>query len=435
VIVDTDMGADDVMALSYVAARPDVDLRAVTVAGTGLAHCRAGVRNARGILARLGRGDVPVACGRETPLSGSVGFPAAWRARADSGFGLELPSVVADEAVFGLAVDLLTRSIASAPSPVSIILLGPATNLAGVLAARPDLAGRIATLTAMGGALAVAGNVAGSGVADANTTAEWNVFADPTAWQAVLGAGLRVTVVPLDATAAVPLTHETYLAIGANRDGAAARLVFELLEGDPELAAPGQFLWDPLAAVAAFDPAVVTLRPATVRIDQMPGSELGRLVEDPAGARVTIATGADLARFRAGFISTLNGGRPVQAVPNVEVNLSLAFDGARCNGTLPVTMRRGFVGLTFENRAAAGAGGGLLALNDGVSADEIVATAARDPERLPTLGRIVLSVSAEPGRSSADVGVVTRAGTYLVGCVTYEPNLLLVPAGTLEVAE
>jgi hypothetical protein len=125
----------------------------------------------------------------------------------------------------------------------------------------------------------------------------------------------------------------------------------------------------------------------------------------------------------------------MQAVPIAEVNLSLEFDGARCIGTLPATMRRGFLGLTLENRAAAGAAAGLLALNDGVTADEIVAMAVRDPERLSTLGRIVLSVTAEPGGSSADVGVVTHAGTYLVGCVTYEPNLALMPAGTLEVAE
>jgi Inosine-uridine preferring nucleoside hydrolase len=96
VVVDTDMSTDDVLALLYLLQRPGLDVRAVTVSGTGLAHCPAGARNALELLALTGHGDVPVACGRPTPLSGFNQFPAPWRAAADAFFGLELPPALRD---------------------------------------------------------------------------------------------------------------------------------------------------------------------------------------------------------------------------------------------------------------------------------------------------------------------------------------------------
>ena len=77
VIVDTDMSSDDVIALLYLLEDKGVDVRAVTVAGTGLVHRPQGGRNALELLALAGRTDVPVACGRGEPLAGLNAVPTA----------------------------------------------------------------------------------------------------------------------------------------------------------------------------------------------------------------------------------------------------------------------------------------------------------------------------------------------------------------------
>ncbi|HEX5823244.1 MAG TPA: nucleoside hydrolase, partial [Candidatus Limnocylindrales bacterium] len=66
VVIDTDMAADDWLAILLLLGRPDVDVRAITVTGTGEAHCAPGVRNARALVELAGKPPIPVACGRET---------------------------------------------------------------------------------------------------------------------------------------------------------------------------------------------------------------------------------------------------------------------------------------------------------------------------------------------------------------------------------
>src|SRR4026207_1300664 len=88
IILDADMGLDDMLAILYLASHPNVDIRAITVAGTGLAHCNAGVSNALGLVELSGQQDVPVTCGRETPLEGNHAFPTDWRRDADDASGV-----------------------------------------------------------------------------------------------------------------------------------------------------------------------------------------------------------------------------------------------------------------------------------------------------------------------------------------------------------
>src|SRR6185369_107354 len=88
VAVDTDLGADDIIAILYLLGRPEVDIVSVTVVGDGLVHCPTGVTNARAILAAAGRGDIPVACGARAPIAAAVAFPDAWRTQADGFYGM-----------------------------------------------------------------------------------------------------------------------------------------------------------------------------------------------------------------------------------------------------------------------------------------------------------------------------------------------------------
>jgi len=83
-IIDTDMAMDDWLAILYLLQRKDYDVVAITVVGTGEAHCAPGVRNARGLLALAGYKQIPVACGRETPFDGGHAFPDEWRTGVDT---------------------------------------------------------------------------------------------------------------------------------------------------------------------------------------------------------------------------------------------------------------------------------------------------------------------------------------------------------------
>ena len=87
-MVDTDMGADDILALLYLLGRPDVDVVGVSVVGDGIVRCPVGASNARAVLAAAGRTDIPVACGTDRPLAGQVAFPDAWRTQADGLYGM-----------------------------------------------------------------------------------------------------------------------------------------------------------------------------------------------------------------------------------------------------------------------------------------------------------------------------------------------------------
>ena len=298
VVVDTDMSTDDVLALLYLLGRRDVDVRAVAVSGTGIADCPAGARNAQALLAFVGRGDLPVGCGRPDPLAGANGFPPEWRARADELFGLKLPA--APRRRIGDAVEALRRGIESADGKVTVLSLAPMTDTALLLRSGRDLRDRIASIVAMGGAAAVPGNI-GPG----HERSEWNLWIDPVAAREVLGSGTPITLVGLDATNDVPATVYLWDVLDRHHAGARAAAAWKLMASSGMFAG-GQYLWDPLAAAAVVRPDVLTLARRRVSI-VMAGADAGRLVEDPRGAPVRLALGAERAVFERQFLAALIG--------------------------------------------------------------------------------------------------------------------------------
>lgn len=303
VVVDTDVGLDDLMALLYLLPRPDVTIAAITVAGTGLAHCEPGTRAVLGLIALTEAGDIPVACGRELPLQGTHTFPESWRADADRWYGLTLPQggAVAEET----AVELLIASIEAAPTQVVVLALGPYTNIAEVLQHRPELGEKVAMIYSMGGALDVPGNLGESDAGRENRVAEWNLYIDPHAAGVVLESGIPITLIPLDATNDVPITSRFYEALNANHTVPAANGVHELLSKNPHLMQGGFFFWDPLAAVLLTDESVATLETAELTIVEAEGPESSRTARTDNGATVRVAVSADRARFEQIFLATL----------------------------------------------------------------------------------------------------------------------------------
>src|SRR5215216_3394744 len=172
VILDVDMAHEDIFSALFLLSHPNVDLRAITVSGTGEVHCGPGVENALGLVAVSGHEDIPVACGRETPLAGTHEFPADWRQAADDAYGVSIPTGGAASHLS--AADLIIDIIQNAEEPITIVAVGPLTNIAEAMQKEAGLAANIEEIYIMGGAVKVEGNVGNSGVGIQNAQCEWS---------------------------------------------------------------------------------------------------------------------------------------------------------------------------------------------------------------------------------------------------------------------
>jgi inosine-uridine nucleoside N-ribohydrolase len=307
VVIDTDMGGDDAMAIVFLLRRPDVDVKALTVTGAGLAHCEQGVHNALRLLALAHRADIPVACGRTTPLQGTHAYPEAWRQQADLLNGVPLPEPKSSASTL-TAVQLLTSILEGSQRKVTVLALGNLTNLAEAFQAKPSLTGRVERLYVMGGAVSVPGNVGDSpGVTPPNPHAEWNIYVDPTAAARVFAVAPAM-LVPLDATNHVLVTEEFVQRLDKDRQTPEAEFVYRLLSSDMDYVRSGTyFFWDPLAAVSLAVEGVVTYEPRKVRVIVEEGESSGRTQEAQDGHAVQAGVSADRQKFEAAFLDTLNG--------------------------------------------------------------------------------------------------------------------------------
>ncbi len=343
-IVDTDLSSDDVVALLYLAQDRSVDLRAVTVSGTGLVECPGGARIAKDLLAVARRPNVPVACGPVLPLSGFNAVPAEWRGAADGFFGLTLPRARGDPQRD--AVALLRRAVAGAHGKVTVLELAPMTNLGAALRADTGLARHVRRIVAMAGAVAVPGNAPGHPVA------ETNAWVDPLAASVVLRSGAPVTLVPLDATNRVPATTFVAQALARYHYATpAATLAWEVVAATG-MANGGSYFWDPLAAAATLRPALV--HTSTRRLDVVTGgAQAGRLVPAARAApAVQVASAVDRPRFERDLLSTLVGGTRF-AIPVHRAQGTLVLDAGGCTYRGARRLTAGRVVLDTVNRTGA----------------------------------------------------------------------------------
>ncbi|MDJ0756047.1 MAG: nucleoside hydrolase [Ardenticatenaceae bacterium] len=306
IVIDTDMAADDWLAILYLLGRPDVDVQAITVTGAGEAHCSAGQRNALDLVALAGRPEIPVACGREVPLEGDHAFPTEWRERVDDLLGLKLPEN-SRKASSESAVEMLARIIQGSPHKVHLIVLGPLTNVGEVLEAEPALVKNLEMITVMGGAVEVGGNV-GSSSSIENEVAEWNIYVDPRAAAEVFGSGAPITLVPLDATNYAPLTMEFYKRLERDRTTSVAEFAYRVLAAQEENVGSGwYYFWDPIAAAIATEEGLGTYRDIPLIVVEEEGAESGRTLESERGSIIRVAMTADRERFEALFLDAVNG--------------------------------------------------------------------------------------------------------------------------------
>jgi pyrimidine-specific ribonucleoside hydrolase len=305
VIVDTDGGADDLMAIAFLLSRPDIHVEAITIVN-GVAHVPAGGRNVLRLLALAGHNDIPVYLGRQSPLFGTQEFPAERRATADELPGITLPEPKRSPDSRD-AADFLLKRLLDAAHPVQILALGPLTNLAEVFSHTPRAARTGRQLVILGGAVRVSGNLGDAGVFQTeNTSAEWNMFIDPGAAKIVFTSGAQIRLVPLDATQRVPVDMALFEQFTSRAGTPLAKFVAQVLATNRDQIRQGYyFARDVLAAAVLANPAVVTFRPLAIEISDKPG-EVGRTVEiKNRRPNSQVAIDADPLRFRDVFMIAL----------------------------------------------------------------------------------------------------------------------------------
>src|SRR4051794_4831417 len=262
VLIDTDpgmgtLGADpeDGLAITLALSSPELTVRAITCV-QGNVPVRHSLANATHLLELLDRGDVRVAAGLEQPLLGARRRQQLrWLAETD-GWERLIPAA---ERPYPSprAVEVILRA-ARESDGLTIVAIGPLTNIAAALVAEPELAGLVERVVVMGGAFEEPGNI--------TPTAEFNFFMDPEAAQIVLDAGVRPVLVGLDVCHQTHLTGEQVATTGVKSP--LGRFVERACRSWlPTEADDGPNLYDSLAVAAALRPQLLTLEPALVQIE------------------------------------------------------------------------------------------------------------------------------------------------------------------------
>lgn len=280
-IVDYSPTVSDVTALLFLLSHPRVDVLAITMSEAGEAGCALGVEVTRGILAMFEREDIPVACDPEVPDHIHAWPPEFLAGHEKLLDGLPVPTASASDE---LPPDLIARVAAESPRRVVLYAVEPLTVVAKALAEHPPLADDIERIVIMGGAVNVPGNVFES-------SAEWNLYIDSQAAAAVIGSGVPVTVVPLDATNDVPVPDGYRKMISDQPQSDAVVYLGGLVDRFPAVTSGFYYLWDELAVSVAVGETFASFEEMPMMV-VVGGPEDGRTVQTD-GEPVTVATGVD----------------------------------------------------------------------------------------------------------------------------------------------
>lgn len=305
VILDTDMSIDGVIGMLYLLKAKELDVRAITTVH-GMSAVAVGARNARRVLELTGNGRIPVAAGSAKPLQGQREFPAHLRALADAlgGAPLPLPQTAASTLS---APDLIVKELSQEGEPITIVAMGPLTNIAKALTKNPLVAKRIKEVVVMGGAVGVEGNVYKMLVGMKNTDAEWNVYLDPDALQQVLAAKVPVRLIPLDATRSAPVTAAFVDRIKTAPRDETSNFLLALLESvRPQIDDGVFYFWDVVAAVAVGQPQVIGNHEARIEVvtEEGPHYAQTRAVET-GGHPVLVGEEIDLTGLENHLLETI----------------------------------------------------------------------------------------------------------------------------------
>jgi inosine-uridine nucleoside N-ribohydrolase len=201
IIIDTDPGIDDAMAVLFALSAPELDVVGLTTI-FGNVDTPLATRNALHLLEFAGKSQLPVAHGAERPLHLPFRGPATFVHGMD-GLGDTHQAEPANQAVSQRAAQFIVEMVMDNPGEITLVPVGPLTNLALALLLEPQIVQNVAEVVVMGGAATVNGNV--------NPAAEANIYNDPHAADLVFTAGWPLTMIGLDVTTKV-IMDEPYLA-------------------------------------------------------------------------------------------------------------------------------------------------------------------------------------------------------------------------------
>ena len=311
VLIDTDPGIDDAIAILLALASPELDVRGITVVH-GNVPVEACTLNAFKILDLAGRRDVPVVTGAAAPLVRPARHAEA--VHGPDGLGGLFPPPDDAHPFAADAAAFIAGTLEETDEPTTLIALGPLTNVATAILATPGVTERLARIVAMGGAIRREGNV--------TPAAEFNFFADPEAAAIVLRSGVPITLVPLDATmraifpgevAARLASSEIPVERAVGELGSFVAAVYRTYYG-----IDGFALHDPLAVGAAVDPTLVTTQDLWVSVETRGELTAGATLADfwhipePWGEpNASVALDADGDRFLEFLCTRLFGRYPV----------------------------------------------------------------------------------------------------------------------------
>lgn len=318
IIIDTDPGTDDALAILLAFNSPEVRVEALTIVA-GNVTAQMGLDDALKVASLAERCDVPIAEGAQRPLARKLNIEPFWNGNNGLG-GAELPpSKCKADPRFG--PDLIIELIHKYPHEITLVPIGPLTNIALAVLKDPSIVPLTKGVVMMGGSIS-GGNV--------NAAAEFNVYCDPEAADVVFNAGWPITMVGLDVTE-ITLVHEPDAARLEAKGGpegkfaaAVARFQIGLYQGT---GFPGGAIHDALAVGTAIDPTFVKTR--AMRVDVETGGKYSRgatlanrdgtidhvipvgdhletVGVDPVQPNVDVAVGVDSQRFIDFFVGRLS---------------------------------------------------------------------------------------------------------------------------------
>jgi inosine-uridine nucleoside N-ribohydrolase len=321
VIIDTDPGVDDAMAILLALNSPELKVEALTVV-PGNVEAAQGLENALKLVSLAGRCDVLVAGGAQHPLNQKLITAQFWHGKNGlAGVELPAPTCKADPR-FG--PDLIIEMVHKYPHEITLIPVGPLTNIALAVSKDPGIVPLVKDIVIMGGSI-TGGNV--------NGAAEANVYNDPEAAQIVFNAGWTVTMIGSDVGERTLMTRKYVTQLQANHAPESdfiAKLADFYLTRSEKSGYQGAAMYDPLAVGTVIDPTLVTLKSMHVDVETRGEFTRGETVANRMGynennvlhgnhyeidglvplqpnARVCVASDAD--RFVQLFVTRITGSK------------------------------------------------------------------------------------------------------------------------------
>nr|AFK46096.1 unknown [Medicago truncatula] len=261
IIIDTDPGIDDAMAIFLALRSPEVQVIGLTTI-YGNVYTTLATRNALHLLEVAGRTDIPVAEGSHVTLTKGTKLRIADFVHGADGLGNQNFPPPNGKPIEESAASFLVNQAKANPGKITVEALGPLTNIALAIQMDPEFAKNIGQIVLLGGSFAVNGNV--------NPAAEANIFGDPDAADVVFTSGADILAVGINVTHQVVLSGSDREKLASSK-GKFAQYLTQILEvyfsyHHDAYNTKGVYLHDPTTLLAAVDPSLVTCTEGSVRV-------------------------------------------------------------------------------------------------------------------------------------------------------------------------